>query len=122
MADRRICEIAAHINETEEIVNHTGNLYFHKQPNLKILIEPDEISDFFEQCDNTVFVKQRTEIWQKICEMCAVTGSTMHQAIGLGTLQEQKDHYDYKMKRKEKPEPNEQIKKMMDYGTENEVS
>ena len=63
-----------------------GIVHFHEQPNLKILMDPEEVSDFFEENDNTIYVKQRTEIWAKICEMCSVMGSTMHKALGLNTL------------------------------------
>ena len=54
--------------------------------------------------------------------MCAVTGSTMHKALGLSTLQEQKFHYDMKFHGKEPPAPTEEVQKMLKYGTENEVS
>ena len=99
-----------------------GIVHFHEQPNLKILMEPEEVSDFFEENDNTVYVKQRTEIWAKIREMCSVTGSTMHKALGLNTLQDQKLHYDIKFCGKEPPAPTEEVKKMLNYGTENEVT
>ena len=116
-----LCNISAHINQTQKLINHTGIVHFHEQPNLKILMDPHDISDFFEECDDTVFVKQRTEIWKRTRDMCAVTGSTLHKAIGLGTLQQQKDHFDQKFKGKQEPEVSEEVKKMMDYGTENEV-
>ena len=120
--NRELCEILSYINETHELFNTTGVVHFHDQPNFKILMEPDEISDFFEENDNTVYVKQRTEIWARIREMCAVTGSTMHKALGLSTLQEQKFHYDMKFHGKEPPAPTEEVQKMLKYGTENEVS
>ena len=119
--NRELCDIASHINRTQEMLNRTGIMYFHQQPNLRILLEPDEISDFFDECDNTVYVKQRSEIWKRIREHCAVTGSTLNKAIGLGTLQDQKDHYDYKFGNKQPPEPPSHIQEMLNYGTENEV-
>ena len=97
-------------------------MHFHEQPNLKILMEPKEVSDFFEENDNTIYVKQRTEIWAKIREMCSVTESTIHKALGLNTLQDQKLHYDIKFRGKEPPAPTEEVKKMLNYGTENEVT
>ena len=84
-------------------------------------MEPHKLNDFFSECDNTVYVKQRTEIWKRIRSMCPVTGSTIHEAIGLGTLMEQKDHHDYFLHLKQKPVPNPDIQIMMNYGTENEV-
>ena len=91
------------------------------QPNVRLLMEPEALHSFFSQCDNTVYVKQRTNIWHRIRDSCPVTGSTLHSAIGLVTLMEQKDHHDYFVKRKEKPPPTPQVQQMMDYGTENEV-
>ena len=84
-------------------------------------MEPEALHSFFSQCDNTVYVKQRTNIWHRIRDSCPVTGSTLHSAIGLGTLMEQKDHHGYFVKRKEKPPATPQVQQMMDYGTENEV-
>ena len=104
------------------MLNLTGFLYFKDQPNLKILLEPEDIVDFFEKCDDTVYVKQRSTIWKKIRQMCSVTGSTLHKAIGLGTLQDQKDHFEHKFRGKEEPLPTADIQEMLDYGTENEVS
>ena len=120
--NRELCEIAANVNDTKEMLNLTGFLYFKDQPNLKILLEPEDIVDFFEECDDTVYVKQRSTIWKKIRQMCSVTGSTLHKAIGLGTLQDQKDHFEHKFRGKEEPLPTADIQEMLDYGTENEVS
>ena len=64
----------------------------------------------------------REHIWERIHKMCTVTGSTMHKALGLSTLQEQKFHYDMKFQGKQPPAPTEEVQKMLNYGTENEVS
>ena len=120
--NRELCEILAYINKTHELFNSTRIIHFHEQPNLKILIEPHDIRDFFEENDNTVYVKQRTDIWERIRKMCSVTGSTMHNALGLSTLQDQKNHYKMKFRGKEPPAPTEEVEKMLKYGTENEVS
>ena len=60
-----LCNISAHINQTQKLINRTGIVHSHEQPNLKILMDPHEISDFFEECDDTVFVKQRTNLEKK---------------------------------------------------------
>ena len=85
-------------------------------------MEPNGIRDFFEENDDTVYVKQRTDIWERIRKMCSVMGSTMHNALGLSTLQDQKNHYEMKFRGKEPPAPAEEVEKMLKYGTENEVS
>ena len=81
--NRELCEILAYINKTHELFNPTGIIHFHEQPNLKILMEPHDIRNFFEENDDTV--KQRTVIWERIRKMCTVMGSTMHNALGLST-------------------------------------
>ena len=53
--------------------------------------------------------------------MCAVTWSTLHNALGLGTLVQQKNHYDFKFGSKKPPEPHKNLQKILDYGTRNEV-
>ena len=75
--NRELCEILAYINKTHELFHSTGIIHFHEQPNLKILMEPHDIRDFFEENDDTVYVKQRTDIWERIHKMCSVTGSTI---------------------------------------------
>ena len=60
--NRELCEILAYINKTHELFNPTGIIHFHEQPNLKILMEPHDIRDFFEENDDTVYVKQRTHL------------------------------------------------------------
>ena len=53
--------------------------------------------------------------------MCHVTGSTLNNAIGYGTLQQQKDHFDQKFNNKPIPPYSEETAQMLAYGTENEV-
>ena len=95
---------------------------FSQQVNVKTFLDPFTISDFFDVCDDTFYVKQHSDVWHWICELCAVTGSTLHNAIGLGTLQQQKDHYDYKFNKKEIPATPVHVQEMMDYVSENEVN
>ena len=119
--NKQLCEKCAEINRSSHFFKNNSPIEISDQGNMRILLAPDEISDFFHGCDNTVFVKQRTEIWHKIHDMCAVTGSTMHNALGLGTLIEQKKHYDEKFGGKAKEEPDDKLKEILDYGTKNEV-
>ena len=120
--NKDLCQCCANINDSASLFNGSEVINITDQANVKLLIEPHDLTDFFSECDNTVYVKQRTDIWNRIRSMCPVTGSTIHQAIGLGTLSEQKDHHDYFLNLKQKPLPNPDIQIMMDYGTENEVS
>ena len=119
--NRDLCEACAHLNNSSSLFSRNDMINISDQPNVRLLMEPEALHSFFSQCDNTVYVKQRTNIWHRIRDSCPVTGSTLHSAIGLGTLMEQKDHHDYFVKRKEKPPATPQVQQMMDYGTENEV-
>ena len=119
--NKELSECCAKINGTGHCINHSGIVEFSKQPNIKTLLPPETISDFFDSVDNTIFVKQRSEVWFRIRDMCHVTGSTLHNAIGYGTLQQQKDHFDQKFNNKPIPPHSAEVQEMMTYGTENEV-
>ena len=92
--NKELLQCCAQINGTSHCINHSGIVEFSKQPNIKTLLPPETISDFFDSVDNTIFVKQCSEVWFRIRDMCHVTGSTLHNALGYGTLQQQKDHFD----------------------------
>ena len=63
-------------------------------------------------------MKQRSELWYSLCKECSVTGSTLHSAIGLRTLKEQKDHFKKIISKVDKPT---KITKVMQHGIDNEV-
>ena len=68
--------------------------------------------------NNPEFVKQRSDHWFKLRERSRITGSTMHDALGLRTLKSQKMHYDkFVMKTTTNTEPNE----AMLHGSRHEV-
>ena len=85
------------------------------------MLPPETISDFFDLVDNTIFVKQCSEVWFTIREKCHVTGSTLNNAKGYGTLQQQNDHFDQKFNNKPIPPHSVETDRMLAYGTENEV-
>lgn len=66
------------------------------------------------------FVKQRSQIWHSIRNTARVTGSTINDAICLGTLKRQREHFDEVVFKKPKPEPSAAVKEKMRYGTDNE--
>ena len=119
--NKELSQCCAQINGTGNCINFSGIVDFSKQPNIRTLLPPETISDFFDSVDNTIFVKQRSEVWFRIREMCHVTGSTLNNAIGYGTLQQQKDHFDQKFNNKPIPPHSEETEQMLAYGTENEV-
>ena len=66
------------------------------------------------------FVPQRTPEWHLIRKQAPVTGSTLHNALGLRTLALQKKHFDVKILGIEEQEPSEEVKKYFEHGTTNE--
>ena len=78
--NKDLCQCCANINDSASLFNGSEVINITDQPNVKLLIEPHDLTDFFSECDNTVYVKQHTDIWNRIWSMCPVTGSTIHQA------------------------------------------
>ena len=66
------------------------------------------------------FVPQRSPEWHIIRKQAPVTGSTMHNALGLRTLALQKKHFDVKILGMEEPEPSQEVRKFLEHGTDNE--
>ena len=119
--NRDLCEKCSQLNKSSQFFIKNNPIDLAQQGNVRLLLPPDQLSDFFEDNDNTIYVKQRTEIWKRIRDLCAVTGSTLHKGLGFGTLVQQKDHYELKFCGKEEPAHDENVQKMLDYGTNNEV-
>ena len=61
------------------------------QPNMIALKEPNELPP---SCQLPHLIKQRTPKWYQLRREAPVTGSTLHNAIGLRSLKLQKQHYD----------------------------
>ena len=64
--NKELCQYCANINDSASLFNGSEVINITDQPNVKLLMEPHELNDFFSECDNTVYVKQRTEIWERI--------------------------------------------------------
>jgi hypothetical protein len=69
--------------------------------------------------EELAFIQQRSDEWSTIRDKFKVTGSSMHNALGLRTLKEQKIHFDHAVYGKPK-EISEVIQEKMKYGTETE--
>ena len=66
-------------------------------------------------------MKQRSHLWYKLCREAKVTGSPLYKGLGLDTLKLKKEHFE-EFILKENPKPfSEEVQKMIDYGTKNEV-
>ena len=64
------------------------------QPNMFHLMPPDHQSRHIdlELNEHSSFIKRHTKLWQRKREEACVTGSTLAKALGLETLNAQKDH------------------------------
>jgi hypothetical protein len=66
------------------------------------------------------YVKQRSPEWFELRKQAPVTGSTMHTALGLRTLKEQKIHFDMAIHNKAPAEHPPDVQERMDHGSRNE--
>ncbi|CAH1798622.1 unnamed protein product [Owenia fusiformis] len=102
---------------TSDYVNMNEQQNYHELREDCYLVIPDN-----EYTDH-VLVKQRSDRWFNIRKEAKVTGSTMHNAIGLDTLKKQRAHYDKVIHGKEEDKQiNEQTRRNMEYGTKNEIN
>ena len=100
------------------------NIVLTERPNCFQLLPPEEIGHVLNlnSPENFEYVKQRSEKWHALRKTARVTGSTLYKAIGLDTLQHQKEHhYTYVCGRSE-PVPDSLLSKRLKHGTENEVN
>jgi hypothetical protein len=89
------------------------------QSNWIQLCSPDYIPDTFR--GELKYTQQRSDQWVMARAKFKVTGSTLHNALGLRNLKEQKSHYDYVVHGK-KNEITKEVSQRMNYGNENEIN
>ena len=68
----------------------------------------------------TNLIKQKSELWKSVRSLAYVTGSTLHSALGLRGLKEQKTHFDVSVLGKKPAEVSAIRQKYLDHGTHNE--
>ena len=112
------CSIMATINGNEQLFRKSGPILLDTMLNSWILRSPEtlQLNDFLKKYPQ--YMKQRSELWYSLCKECCVTGSTLHSAIGLRTLKEQKEHFKKFISKIDKPT---EINKAMQHGIDNEV-
>ena len=105
-----------HLIPTCRFVNLANN------PFTFILHPPCELQHFMDLASekNSMYIKQHTPEWHECHDSAHVTGSTLRKAIGLDTLKEQKNYYEEKFKKK-KVKKDEELERILQYGSENEV-
>ena len=98
--------MGTHVDMTTQI-----NLYMYE------LIPPEQLATEFKSNPN--FIKQRKPQWFELRKKAPITGSTLHNGLCQRTLKAMKEHID-KLQDRPVPQPTEEVKKLMQYGTENE--
>ena len=90
------CAVMAMINRNDQYFQMDRSIDVSRQGNLLQLLQPNVINELRPNFlpSKPQFVKQRTPEWHRLRSRAMVTGSTMHNAIGLRTLKDQKDHFD----------------------------
>ena len=90
------CKIMSMINQNDHDFHKEGPIRLDDQRNSLTLLDNNYIElhhpgmlDRYPQ-----FIKQRSQRWFDLRKQCRITGSTMHNALGLRTLKAQKEHYD----------------------------
>ena len=86
------------------------------QQNMLTLVETDETSDVEPR-----YIKQRSELWHLLRNQARVTGSSLHSAIGLRGVKEQKQHYEHFIDKKEHTF-SKSVQERLQHGTDNEIN
>lgn len=117
---KTICKLNGNIN----MVPHSRYVKMHRHPNVRLLLPPERLEDKFDlKKDNfTRYIKQGSELWHEMRLTAHITGSTMMNAIGLRTLQAQKEHHSVHIKKRPGPPPDEETQKRLDHGRNNEIN
>ena len=106
----RACQVIATLNGVNYTIDNVVNLS-----------QRTKYQHLTGNSNDPKYVKQRSNKWHEIRKKAKVTGSTLYDAVGLRTLKMQTTHYDEVVSNIPKPEPPENVKKMMDHGSENEL-
>ena len=109
--DVHICGRARHVS----LIEHANNFQ---------LLPPEIVKYTLDLTNenNIQYIKQRMEEWFALCKQAQVTGSTLNNALGLDTLQKQKQHHYIHIRGREPAPVPEDLQKKFDYGTKNEVN
>ena len=93
-------------------------------PNCFQLLPPDKIDPSVDLQDpsNYKYIKQGTVEWHSVRKKARVTGSTLYKAVGLDTLQRQKEHHYTVVCGRSESAPDTLLQKRLAHGRENEVN
>ena len=85
----KLCGIGSEFGCAAHVYSHTQTVEMSKQENVILLKDPSDIPHIYQESQYT---KQRTPEWFKYRLEAPVTGSTLHNALGLRLLKNQKQH------------------------------
>ena len=113
------CAIMAELNGNLHCFQRNGPVLLDSARNSWILRHPDtlDINNFLLKYPK--YLKQRSELWHEMRTKCLTTGSTMHSALGLRTLKDQKEHYKIFVSKTASPP---KINEAMQHGIDHEVN
>ena len=130
---RWLLEINLKITSIMSFLNSNGNIHIGDNTrhfnlsnfsNSFQLLPPEVVSlhTNLDDDSNMQFIKQRSDKWFQLRKKYRVTGSTLNMAIGLDTLQKQKEHHYIHVCGQKPPPTPPDLQKKFDYSTRNEVN
>ena len=130
---RRLLEMNLKITSIMAFLNSNGDIHIRDRTrhvnlsecaNSFQLLPPEIVSQHTDlgTKENMQFIKQRSDKWFEIHKKYRVTGSTLNSALGLDTLQKQKEHHYVHVCRRKPPPIPPDLQKKFDHGTKNEVN
>ena len=115
--NREICLCSAALGGCRQFCPEGYHVEMSSQSNYKELMPPEKIEHLLQYKENSVWVKQISELWEQLRQYSVITGSTCSNTIGLTTLADQKKHFDIFVLNK-KEEISEELQQRFDHGVE----
>ena len=133
LVGRSLLEINMLCTQIMAILNSNGDVHIGEKIRNITLTEhsnnfqllPPEVVKLFMDIDkeeNIQYVKQHSDERFKIRKLARITGSTLHSGLGLETLTKQKEHHYIHVRGRIPPPIPENIQKLLDHSTKNEVN
>ena len=119
-----ICRLITQLKCTPDSIPLSCKIELGNQWNSFVLCPPSNLYPELDLDDinNSCYVKQHMDKWEELRNEACVTGSTLGKAIGLDTLKAQKIYYQEKFKNKKATPITPELKKCLEYGSQNEVN
>ena len=87
--------ILCSLTKLNQMIPPEDHLILSKMPNCFQLLDPHIVAKHVDLKNeaNSNLIKQHTPEWEVLCKSCRVTGSTLHKALSLDGLAQQKEHH-----------------------------